>query len=49
MIGQMKYRTINSLLNQKLEEKGVLIAVHRGSPGAHIIENTIPAIKLPSS
>jgi glycerophosphoryl diester phosphodiesterase len=45
MIGQKKYRTINSLLNQKLEEKGVLIAVHRGSPGAHIIENTIPAYK----
>ncbi len=33
------------MLNQKLDELQVLIAVHRGSPGGNIIENTIPAFK----
>lgn len=43
MVGKEKYREINFLLNEKLNEKKVLIAVHRGSPGGNIIENTIPA------
>ncbi|MBC5629224.1 glycerophosphodiester phosphodiesterase family protein [Clostridium sp. NSJ-6] len=43
MVGKEKYRDINSLLNKKINEKKVLIAVHRGSPGGNIIENTIPA------
>ncbi|WP_054957797.1 glycerophosphodiester phosphodiesterase family protein [Paenibacillus dakarensis] len=45
MFGKTQYRSINAMLNRKLEEKGVLIAVHRGSSGGHIIENTIPAYK----
>ncbi len=43
IFGKEKYREINSLLNERLNEKKVLIAVHRGSPGGNIIENTIPA------
>ncbi|MFK9094370.1 glycerophosphodiester phosphodiesterase family protein [Bacillus salipaludis] len=45
MIGKKEFNSINNLLNQKLKEKGILIAVHRGSPGGNIIENTIPAYK----
>ncbi|PUA40705.1 glycerophosphodiester phosphodiesterase [Paenibacillus elgii] len=44
-IGKPSYRDINTLLNQKLEERGVLIAVHRGTSLGNIIENTIPALK----
>ncbi len=33
----------NHLLQQRLQEKKVLIAVHRGAWGGSIIENTIPA------
>lgn len=43
MAGRKKYQEINQLLNQKLEEKEVLIAVHRGSSTGNIIQNTIPA------
>lgn len=38
-----KYQEINQLLDKKLEEKNVLIAVHRGSSTGNIIQNTIPA------
>lgn len=45
LYGKEAYHTINALLNQKLNKEEVLIAVHRGSSGANIIENTIPAYK----
>lgn len=45
MIGKAKYSETNNLLNEKLDKLGVLIAVHRGSPGGNIVENTIPAYK----
>ena len=40
MVGKEKFKEINRLLNQKLEEKKVLIAVHRGCGCGNIIENT---------
>lgn len=43
MVGRERYRETNSLLNRRLAENKVLIAVHRGSWGGSIIENTIPA------
>lgn len=43
MVGQERYRAINQRLNRLLEEKKVLLAVHRGSSAGNIIENTIPA------
>lgn len=43
MVGQERYREINKVLNARLEDKKVLIAVHRGAWGGSIIENTIPA------
>ena len=43
MVGQERFREINKLLNKKLDQKKVLIAVHRGSWGGSIIENTILA------
>ncbi len=43
MIGKENYRSINQRLNHLLEEKKVLLAVHRGSAAGNIIENTIPA------
>lgn len=43
MIGKKSYEQTNVLLNRELENKKVLIAVHRGSSGGNIIENTIPA------
>lgn len=43
MIGKESYQSINHRLNQLLEEKKVLLAVHRGSSAGNIIENTIPA------
>jgi glycerophosphoryl diester phosphodiesterase len=45
VIGKEEYSQINALLNQKLDKYGVLIAVHRGSSGGNIIENTLPAMK----
>lgn len=46
MIGQEKFSVINRILNQRLEEKKVLIAVHRGAWGGNIIENTNPSFEL---
>ena len=43
MYGKKEYAHINALLNQKLEEKKHLIAVHRGTWHGNIIQNTIPA------
>lgn len=45
MIGQKRFEEINKLLNRKLEEKRVLIAVHRGSWHGDIIENTNTAYR----
>ena len=42
MVGQARFADINKNLNARLEEKKVLIAVHRGSWGGNIVENTIP-------
>lgn len=43
MYGKQEYAHINALLNQKIEEKKHLIAVHRGSWHGNIIQNTVPA------
>lgn len=43
MYGKEEYREINELLNKKMSEKGILIAVHRGTSAGNIVENTIPA------
>ena len=40
MVGQARFAEINKNLNARLEEKKVLIAVHRGAWGGSIIENT---------
>lgn len=45
MFGKKEYSTINELLNKKINEKKILIAVHRGTSGGNIIENTLPAYK----
>jgi glycerophosphoryl diester phosphodiesterase len=45
MIGKAEYNETNSLLSHKLDKHGVLIAVHRGSSGGNIVDNTIPAYK----
>lgn len=45
MYGKEKYARINALLNRRFEEKKALIAVHRGSWGGNIIENTVPAFR----
>ncbi len=41
MVGQERYQNINKLLNARLEEEKVLIAVHRGFWSGNIIENTV--------
>lgn len=46
MVGKKEYAQINALLNARLEEKKVLIAVHRGAWGGNVIENTIPSFEL---
>lgn len=46
MIGRESYKEINRLLEEQLDKKKVLIAVHRGTWGGNIIENTIPAYKI---
>ncbi|OUQ35304.1 glycerophosphodiester phosphodiesterase family protein [Faecalibacterium sp. An122] len=46
MIGKKEYAQTNELLNARLEEKKVLIAVHRGAWGGNVIENTIPSFEL---
>ncbi|NMA94698.1 MAG: glycerophosphodiester phosphodiesterase family protein [Clostridiales bacterium] len=43
LVGQSRYQHINEILNERLSKYSPLIAVHRGSPGANIIENTIPS------
>lgn len=43
MTGKECYKEINSRLNQVLEEKQILIAVHRGTSAGNIIENTMAA------
>ncbi len=40
MVGKKEYAEINQLLNKRLDEKKILIAVHRGTWGGNIIENT---------
>ncbi len=46
MIGKECYREINENLNAQLKDKKMLIAVHRGSWGGNIIENTVAAYDL---
>ena len=46
MYGKKEYAHINALLNQKIEEKKHLIAVHRGTWHGNIIQNTIPAYQI---
>lgn len=41
MFGKECYKEINTLLNQQMEEKKFLIAVHRGTWSGNVIENTI--------
>ncbi len=43
MLGQERFTQYNALLSSKLEEKKHLIAVHRGSWGGNIIQNTVSA------
>jgi len=45
MIGQERYKEINAGLSKALEEKQVLIAVHRGTAAGNLIENTTAAFK----
>jgi hypothetical protein len=44
VFGQPLYASINRLLNRRFEERGRLIAVHRGSGQGPIVENTTPAV-----
>ena len=37
---------ITKLLHKKIKEKKVIIAVHRGSSGGNIIENTIKSFEI---
>lgn len=43
MYGQERFSHINQLLNEQIEKKKHLIAVHRGSWGGNIIQNTVAA------
>lgn len=43
--GQTRFEETNALLNAKFEEKGVLIAAHRGSWHGNIVQNTLNAFK----
>lgn len=45
MFGKEKYRHINENLNQRFQEKGCLIAQHRGARCGNIVGNTLPAFK----
>ncbi len=40
MVGQARFADINKNLNARLDEKKILVAVHRGVWGGNIIENT---------
>ena len=44
--GKKEYLEINKNLNNKINEKGCLISVHRGTRSGNVIENTIEAYKL---
>ncbi|WP_130176244.1 glycerophosphodiester phosphodiesterase family protein [Cryobacterium sp. SO1] len=44
MFGQTSHRPINALLNERLEARRPLIAVHRGTGSGMIVENTAPAV-----
>lgn len=46
MIGKKEYASTNELLNARLDQKKVLIAVHRGAWGGNVIENTVPSFEL---
>ena len=46
MFGRQEYREINGNLNRQLEEKQVLIAVHRGTWGGNVIQNTVQAYRI---
>ena len=46
MVGKKQFEQINQLLNARLEQNKVLIAVHRGAWGGNVIENTIPSFEL---
>ena len=46
MLGRTAYSEINANLSRQLEEKKCLIAVHRGSWGGDIIQNTCPAYDI---
>lgn len=46
MLGRTKYADINGNLSDRLAEKRALIAVHRGSWGGDIIQNTCLAYEL---
>ncbi len=43
MYGQERYAAINRVLNEQIARKKHLIAVHRGSWGGNIIQNTVEA------
>ena len=44
-LGQARFAHINANLSDKLSQKKCLIAVHRGSWGGNITQNTIGAYK----
>ena len=44
MFGKEEYREINANLNRQLEEKQVLIAVHRGTWGGNVAQNHHPSL-----
>lgn len=45
MIGKKCYKETNALLNEQLESKKTLIAVHRGVSGGNIVENTVASLE----
>lgn len=45
MFGQNQFKDVNDRLNTMFEERGTLIAVHRGQPGGMLHENTIGALR----
>lgn len=45
MFGKENYRHINENLNRRFQEKGCLIAQHRGARCGNIVGNTLPAFK----
>lgn len=45
MFGKKKYSEINKILNDRFNQKGILIAQHRGAYGGNIVQNTLLAYK----